>query len=39
MLPLTSMINTRGRYVRQQFYVTQPVIRVDLDLSSYDMIE
>lgn len=33
------MIKTRGHYVRQQFYVTQPVIRVDLDLSSYDMIE
>ena len=39
MLPLTSMINTCGHYARQQFYITQPVIRVDLDLSSYDMIE
>ena len=39
MLLFTGIINTRGHYARQKFYVIQPVARVDSDLSSYDMIE
>ena len=39
VLLLTNTINTRGHYTRIQFYVIQPVTRVDADLSSYDMIE
>ena len=39
MLLLTGIINTRGHYARQKFYVIQPVTRVDSNLSSYDMIE
>ena len=39
MLLLTGIINTSGHYARKKFYVIQPVIRVDSDLSSYDMIE
>ena len=30
---------TRDHYARQKIYVIQPVTRVALDLSSYDMIE
>ena len=33
------ILNIRGHYARQKFYVIQPVIRADSDLSSYDMIE
>ena len=36
---LTGIINTRGHYARQEFYIIQLAIRVDSDLSSYDMIE
>ena len=31
------MIDTHGHYARQKFYVIQPVIRVNLDLLSYNM--
>ena len=33
------ILNIRGHYARQKFYVIQPAIRADSDLSSYDMIE
>lgn len=39
VLLLTNIINTGGHYIRMQFYVIQPVARVDSELSSYDMIE
>ena len=39
MLLLVSIVNTRGHYARQKFYIIQLATRVDSDLSSYDMIE
>ena len=39
MLLLTGIINTRGHYARQKFYVIQPVTRVDSDFSFYDTVE
>ena len=39
MLLLMDIINTRGHYACQTFYVIQPITRANSDLSSYDMIE
>ena len=39
ILLLTGMINTHGHFARRKFYVIQLITRIDLDLSSYDMIE
>ena len=39
MLLFTTMRNTRDHYARSKFCIMQLITRVDLDLSSYDVIE